>query len=68
MQIQRGAAIPLDVTLSALDDAGLLADVKLGPAPEIEPMGAASLSSSARAQRARARTAAPASAGTSGSE
>lgn len=30
MQIQRGAAIPLDVTLTALDDAGLLATVMLG--------------------------------------
>ena len=31
MQIQRGAVVPLDVTLSALDDAGVLADVLLGP-------------------------------------
>jgi hypothetical protein len=32
MQIQRGAAIPLDCTLTALDDAGVLARVLLGPA------------------------------------
>ena len=31
MQITRGAAVPLDITLSALDDSGLLADIKLGP-------------------------------------
>lgn len=31
MQITRGAAVPLDVTLSALDDAGELAHVQLGP-------------------------------------
>jgi hypothetical protein len=31
MQIERGAAIPLDVTLSALDDGGRLAHVLLGP-------------------------------------
>jgi len=30
MQISRGAAVPLDVTLSALDDAGQLAVVRLG--------------------------------------
>jgi hypothetical protein len=32
MQITRGAAVPLDVTLSALDDGGLLGWVRLGPA------------------------------------
>jgi hypothetical protein len=32
MQIQRGAAVPLDVTLSALDDAGNFAKVMYGPA------------------------------------
>jgi hypothetical protein len=32
MQLQRGAAVPLDVTLSALDDAGNLARITLGPA------------------------------------
>jgi hypothetical protein len=32
MAISRGAAVPLDCTLSALDDAGLLARVQLGPA------------------------------------
>ena len=42
MQIERGAAVPLDATLSALDDSGLLADVKLGP-PE-DPDDAAPLS------------------------
>jgi hypothetical protein len=31
MQITRGAAVPLDVTLSALDDGGRLGYVKLGP-------------------------------------
>jgi hypothetical protein len=31
MQLNRGAAVPLDVTLSALDDAGRLAYIKLGP-------------------------------------
>ncbi len=31
MQLQRGAAVPLDVTLSALDDAGILASILLGP-------------------------------------
>ena len=31
MQLTRGAAVPLDVTLSALDDAGKLANIKLGP-------------------------------------
>lgn len=32
MQITRGAAVPLDCTLSALDDAGQLGRVQLGPA------------------------------------
>jgi hypothetical protein len=31
MQITRGAAVPLDCTLSALDDGGLLGYVQLGP-------------------------------------
>lgn len=31
MEIQRGAAVPLDVTLSALDFGGVLANVVLGP-------------------------------------
>ena len=34
MQIQRGAAVPLDCTLSALDDGGRLAKVLLGPAED----------------------------------
>jgi len=37
MQIQRGAAIPLDVTLSALDYGGVLADVKVGRNPAFAP-------------------------------
>jgi hypothetical protein len=66
MPITAGAAVPLEVTLSALDDAGQLADVLVGPAPEIEPM-AASLSGSAVQARARARTA-PAAATTGSGE
>jgi hypothetical protein len=31
MQLERGAAVPLDVTLSALDDGGRLAHILLGP-------------------------------------
>lgn len=31
MALSRGAAVPLDVTLSALDDAGKLAAIRLGP-------------------------------------
>jgi hypothetical protein len=34
MQITRGAAVPLDCTLSALDDSGDLATVMLGPATD----------------------------------
>jgi hypothetical protein len=37
MQLQKGAAVPLDVTLTALDDAGVLADVLLGPATAVAP-------------------------------
>jgi hypothetical protein len=33
MKIQKGAAVPLEVTLSALDTAGVLAHVLLGPTP-----------------------------------
>jgi hypothetical protein len=69
MQIQRGAAVPLDCTLSALDDSGLLAKILLGPATAVElpplngathayDVGAADLSTGARAQRAA--TSAPA--------
>jgi hypothetical protein len=36
MQITRGAAVPLDCTLSALDDGGRLAKVLLGPPAEEE--------------------------------
>jgi hypothetical protein len=32
MQIQRGAVVPLDVTLSALESSGSLARIQLGPA------------------------------------
>lgn len=31
MQLTRGSAVPLDVTLAALDDGGVLGGVKLGP-------------------------------------
>ena len=44
MQIQRGAAVPLDVTLSALDYGGVLADVKLGRNPAFAPQDAVLLS------------------------
>ena len=37
MQITSGAAVPLDVTLSALDSGGLLGYVKLGPAEDPDP-------------------------------
>lgn len=37
MQITRGAAVPLDVTLSALDDSGKLASIKLGPRGAVTP-------------------------------
>lgn len=39
MAITSGAAVPLDVTLSALDDGGLLGYVKLGPADEPDENG-----------------------------
>ena len=39
MQLSRGAAVPLDVTLSALDDAGKLANIKLGPREADEANG-----------------------------
>jgi hypothetical protein len=52
MQLTRGAAVPLDVTLSALDDAGVLGYVKLGP----RSSGAASLDS--KSVKARAESAA----------
>jgi hypothetical protein len=51
MQIQRGAAIPLDVTLSALDDGGRLARVLVGPRGITG--AAADLSSEAAGTRAR---------------
>jgi hypothetical protein len=52
MQLTRGAAVPLDVTLSALDDAGVLGYVKLGP----RSSGAAPLDS--KSVKARAESAA----------
>jgi hypothetical protein len=52
MQLTRGAAVPLDVTLSALDDAGVLGYVKLGP----RSSGAAPLDS--KSVKARAGSAA----------
>jgi hypothetical protein len=52
MQITRGAAVPLDCTLAALDDGGVLGRVQLGK------RSAASLSTPAR--RARAKAKAPA--------
>jgi hypothetical protein len=52
MQLTRGAAVPLDVTLSALDDGGILGYVKLGP----RSSGAAPLDS--KSVKARAETAA----------
>jgi hypothetical protein len=52
MQLTRGAAVPLDVTLSALDDGGILGYVKLGP----RASGAAPLDS--KSVKARAETAA----------
>ena len=52
MQLTRGAAVPLDVTLSALDDGGVLGYVKLGP----RASGAAPLDS--KSVKARAETAA----------
>jgi hypothetical protein len=48
MQITRGAAVPLDCTLAALDDGGVLGRVQLGP----RGTTAASLSAPARARRA----------------
>jgi hypothetical protein len=59
MQITRGSAIPLDVTLSALDDGGRLAHVALGGG--IQPASAVTLS---RSQVQARRTQAPAPSGT----
>lgn len=59
MQITRGAAIPLDCTLSALDDGGRLAYVKLGAAEEDEGTGTDPLarSSSSSASKSSAKAA-----------
>ena len=43
MQISRGAVVPLDCTLSALDDGGKLAKVLLGPAVEPAPTAMAAV-------------------------
>jgi hypothetical protein len=52
MQLTRGAAVPLDVTLAALDDGGILGYVKLGPrASSAAPLDSKSV-------KARAETAA----------
>jgi hypothetical protein len=56
MQITRGAAVPLDCTLSALDDAGKLAKVLLGP-PE-DDSGAPRARGSRQAKPAASSTAA----------
>jgi hypothetical protein len=56
MQITRGAAVPLDCTLAALDDGGVLGRVQLGA------RSAASLSTPARRKRAKARETASAAA------
>jgi hypothetical protein len=50
MQITRGAAVPLDCTLSALDDAGDLATILLGP-PE-DPAAARKAAGHATAEKA----------------
>jgi hypothetical protein len=52
MNIARGAAVPLDVTLAALDDAGKLATILLGPAVDPGAPLAASLGTEARHTRA----------------
>jgi hypothetical protein len=51
MQLQRGAAVPLDVTLSALDDSGVLAQIVLGPST-VEAPGAQSAEEFAKAAQA----------------
>jgi hypothetical protein len=67
MQIQRGAAIPLDVTLSALDDGGRLANIKISGGAGAEPISA-DLSREQVAARTRSRAStAPASGSTSSS-
>lgn len=53
MQIQRGAAIPLETTLTALDDQGTLAHILHGPVP-------AARSGAAEAQHVRVPTPEPA--------
>jgi hypothetical protein len=55
MQIQRGAVIPLDVTLSALEDAGELAHIMLGPRVAGQPFQA-SANGTGAAHAAEART------------
>jgi hypothetical protein len=54
MQITRGAAVPLDCTLSALDDGGRLGYVKLGPRAAGGDGGEGNGNGSARARKAPA--------------
>lgn len=53
MTLTKGTAVPLDVTLAALEDNGVLAHVMLGPATGTLTARAADLSSGARAARQR---------------
>jgi hypothetical protein len=61
MQITRGAVVPLDVTLSALESSGSLARVQLGPANPVAPL-AASVNGTGASARQRTPSAAPAAA------
>jgi hypothetical protein len=49
MQITRGAAVPLDCTLSALDDGGVLGRVQLGPRQASSPLGSGARHSASKA-------------------
>ena len=51
MTLTKGTAVPLDVTLAALEDNGVLAHVMLGPATGTLTRGAADLSTDARKRR-----------------
>jgi hypothetical protein len=63
MQIQAGAAVPLDVTLAALDDSGLLAEVRLGPAGDLIDPATGHITAASSARRTPRAGAASASAG-----
>jgi hypothetical protein len=52
MQIQRGAVVPLDVTLSALETNGVLAHISLGPSAAGQAMAASSNGTGAAAEPA----------------